>query len=212
MKIHCLFLQFIFIVLFAGCSKTKINPDKSYLDLPAYSQNGSNVGGVLINDTAWLTIDLPILNFYPAFPINLECFPSGDSIVLSLYGHFKDSSVSLRLPYSIFIILKGIRIQKDSDLLNLTSKSFILDGINNYGGFGNIFVDKIGKGSGQIKFGKVALVNNIAVGDGSPGNPIHHPFIFPAQFEFNFFQDRIYTLSQGRFDMGILNGTNLFIN
>jgi hypothetical protein len=209
MKTKLLLILFTIVVL-ASCKKALIKPDPENPDLPLYSERGLNVGGILINDKAWLTVKLGL--FSTTRPLQLLSYPNGDSIVVLLNGNFKDSSLQNQNLRTIFVVIKNIKIISDDDLLQLNGKSYILDGNTNYGGFSsNYGQDKVGKAVGNITFGKVSVINNITYGDGSPNNPILHPYIVAGQLNMNFFTTTNFSLTKGRFDVTLLRSTNQFI-
>jgi hypothetical protein len=202
-------LPLLTVVVFASCRKSPVTADPQYPDLPAYSEKGLNVGGILINDKPWLTHKLAA--FSTVRPLQLLSYPNGDSIVILLNGEYKDRSLNLITPRTIFIVLKNIRIITDNDLTLLNSKTYSLDGISNYGGFSDDYgYNKIGKATGTIRFGKVSEISNITFGDGSPGNPSKHPYIVAGQLEMNLSTTTNYTLTKGRFDVTIMRSNNQF--
>lgn len=193
---------------FSACKKTVVKSDPEYPDLPAYSEKGLNVGGILINDKAWLT-EKPGLFSYLR-PLQLFSYPNGDSIVVLLNGHFKDNNIN-QYPRTLFVVIKNIRIVTDNDLLQLNDKSYTLDGNTNYGGFSEDYGnDKVGKAVGTITFGKVSEIN-VVYGDGSPNNPIKHPYIVAGYLDMSLSTTANYVLTNGRFDATIVRGTGQFI-
>ena len=199
----------IFVTL-ASCKKTSIKPDPQNPDLPAYSEQGLNVGGILINDSAWLTLTPGLSSTLK--PVNLISYTNGDSIIILFNGNFKDSSLQNQNLRTIYIVIKNISIVTDSDLLKLNNKNFILDGSLNYGGFSDYDGNgKVGKATGNINFGKVSVMTNITYGDGSANNPILHPYIFAGKLNMNFSTTRNFSLTSGRFDMTLLRNSNFGI-
>ncbi|HMJ48313.1 MAG TPA: hypothetical protein VK498_13355 [Ferruginibacter sp.] len=204
-----LLLTFLLIVALTSCRKASVKPDPENPDLPIYSEQGLNVGGILINDKSWLNARLGL--FSTARPLQLYSYPNGDSIVVLLNGGYKDSNMQYQQPRTIFIVIKNIRIATDNDLLQLNGKSYNLDGNINYGGFSDSYgYNKAGNAVGNIIFGKVSEISNITFGDGSPNNPIHHPYIVSGRLEMNLTTTTIYALTKGRFDVTILRSGNQF--
>lgn len=208
MKKNALVL-FFFAVTLISCRKSAIKPDPDSPDLPIYSEKGLNVGGILINDSAWLTVKLGL--FSTARPLQLLSYPAGDSVVVLLNGNFKENSLQNQISKSIFIVIKQIKIINDNDLLQLNGKTFVLDGNENYGGFSGYYgQDKAGKAVGSISLGKVSVINNITYGDGSPNNPVLHPYIVAGQLSMKFFTTRNFSLTKGRFDVTLIRSSNQF--
>lgn len=204
-----LFLILSVITVFASCRKAIIKPDPETPDLPIYSEQGLNVGGILINHKAWLTVKLGL--FTTSRPLQLFSYPNGDSIVVLLNGDFKDTSFQNQNLRTAFVVIKNVKIVSDDDLLQLNGRSFILDGNANYGGFSDSYgYDKVGKAVGKITFGKVSVIPNISYGDGSPNNPVKHPYIVAGQLNMDFSTTSNYSLTKGRFDVNIVRSSNQF--
>jgi hypothetical protein len=198
------------IIILVSCKKPSIKSDPQNPDLPSYSEQGLNVGGILINDSAWLTLKPGL--FSTSKPVYLVSYPNGDSIVILLNGNFKDSGLQNQNVRTIYIVIKEINIISDSDLLKLNDKTFILDGNTNYGGFSNYDGSaKVGKSTGNISFGRVSVMTSITYGDGSANNPVLHPYIFAGKLNMNFSTTRIFSLTNGRFDMTLLRNSNFGI-
>ena len=209
MKGKLLLLLLTFVIL-TSCRKKSIKPDPEYPDLPVYSEQGLNVGGILINDKPWLTLQ-PAL-FSTLRPFQLFSYPNGDSIVVLFNGKYKDSSIQYQEPRTIFVVIKNLRITTDNDLIKLNGKSYSLDGNINYGGFSAGYgYDKVGKAVGSLTFGKVSEISNVSYGDGSANNPVRHPYIVAGHFEMNLFTTSNYALKMGRFDFNIISGSNRFV-
>ena len=203
----------IILVLFftlASCTKAPIKSDPQNPDLPSYSERGLNVGGILINDSEWLTLKPGL--FSTLKPISLISYPLGDSILILLNGNFKDPGLQNQNFQTIYVVLKGINIVADHDLLQLNGKNFVLDGSINYGGFSDYAgKGKVGKSTGSITFGKISVMANVTYGDGSVNNPILHPYIFAGKLNMNFNTTRNFSLTSGRFDMTLLRNSNFGI-
>jgi hypothetical protein len=198
------------IVVFASCRKVSIKSDPDNPDLPAYSEQGLNVGGILINNNAWLTVKPGL--FTTTRPLQLLSYPSGDSIVVLLNGNFKDTGLQNQNLRTIFAVIKNLTIITDDDLLQLNDKTFILDGNTNYGGFSEAYgYNKQGKAVGKMTFGKVSVISNVTYGDGSPNNPIKHPYIVAGQLNMNLSTTSNYALTKGRFDVNIVRSSNQFV-
>src|SRR5688572_26555481 len=116
MKKNALLILFSIVALIS-CRKEVIKPDPENPALPAYSEKGLNVGGILINDKPWLTLKLA--PFSTLRPLQLFSYPNGDSIVLLLNGNYKDSSLQNQNPRTIFVVIKNLRIITDNDLIRL---------------------------------------------------------------------------------------------
>ena len=204
-----LFLIILIVVFLASCRKVSIKSDKDNPDLPAYSEQGLNVGGILINDQAWLTVKLGL--FTTSRPLQLLSYPNGDSIVVLLNGNFKDTALQNQNLRTIFVVIKNLKIITDDDLLQLNERTFILDGNTNYGGFSESYgYNKKGKAVGKITFGKVSIISNVTYGNGSPNNPIKHPYIVAGQLNMDFSTTSNYSLTKGRFDVNIIRSSNQF--
>ena len=205
-----LLLLFSALIAFSSCRKIKIKQDAQNPDLPAYSEKGLNAGGILINNQAWLVLKPGFMS--TARPFQLFSFPSGDSIVVLLNGNFKDTALQNQNLRTIFVVIKNIKIITDEDLLQLNNRSFILDGITNYGGFSDSYGEnKKGSGVGKLSFGKVSEISNITYGNGTAGNPTLHPYIISGKLNMDFYTNKNYSLTAGRFDMNIMRNTPEFI-
>ncbi len=208
MKTIFLFTLFTVVALFS-CSKRAVKPDVENPDLPAYSEQGLNVGGILVNNKSWLTLKPGL--FSTARPLQFFSYPNGDSIVILLNGIYKDSSLHNLNPKTIFVVIKKIKIVTDNDLVQLNGKNYNLDGTVNYGGFSDYYGhNKLGRASGNISFGKVSEIVNVTFGDGSPNNPIRHPYIVAGRLEMNLSSTSNYSLTKGRFDVNIVRSSNQF--
>lgn len=204
------FFTLFFLLILASCRKAAITPDTEYPDLPAYSEKGLNTGGTLINNKAWIT-------YPPAFlstvrPVQLFSYSAGDSVVLLINGSYKDATLPDQNPNTIFIVLKNIHISSDADLQQLNGKTYAVDGIINYGGVSDSYgFNKSGHGSGSIRFGKVSEISNVTVGDGTPGNPVLHPYIVAGQFDMTMSAPVSYSFTHGRFDVNLIRSSNQFV-
>ena len=199
-------LLIVVICFFALLScKKHITADSDYPDLPAYSEKGLDVSGAHINDSTWLGNNEPS-GFSPSIkPVYLTSYPNGDSIELRLFGSYKSWSIAFEKPSQISIVIKGIKIKNDNDLLKLNNQKYVLDGINNYCKFYKWYDDSLlTKGTGQIQFGKIEKNNFITYGDGSPNNPFLYPYICAAKFELKVVDNITYNLTHGRFDITLL--------
>jgi hypothetical protein len=209
LKTWCFVTLLLSFFLLTQCRKDVYKQDADFPDLPAYSEKGLNVGGCFINDTAWL---LPKRFLSRTKNLYVRSYPSGDSVILFFTGRFKEDSLEYKQPHTLFVVLKNLRISSDTDLLQLSNRSFVLDGLKNYGGFGfTYYIEKPRSVNGFITFGNVTRQNYIAYGDGSPGNPKRHPYILPGRFEINITAERSYALTHGRFDMSVLQTYELDI-
>jgi len=206
-------LTFLILVALTSCRKVAVKPDPENPELPIYSEKGLNVGGILINDKPWLTAKPGgFLSLSTARPLQLFSYPNGDSIVVLLNGSYKDSSLQNKDPKTIFIVIKNLKIVTDNDLLQLNGKSYLLDGNINYGGFSEYYgYNKVGNAPGSITFGKVSEISNITFGDGSPGNPILHPYIVSGHLDMKLSFPANYVLDKGRFDVTIMRSSNQFM-
>lgn len=197
----------ILIILIALCFFTsckKLEQDKNNPDLPAYSEEGTNTGGCLINDTAWLNIKQNP-NGWLIYPVEITSYPNGDSLLILFRGYSKAPASYKNTAFEIFIVLKNIKIVAEDDIIKLNDKTFLLDGVTNYGGFldssGKI---KIGKAIGQIQFGKVEQRKNWLVGNS-------HVYIFAGHYNMSFYAGRSFSLTKGRFDYDLYRPDSTFI-
>jgi len=67
------------------------------------------------------------------------------------------------------------------------------------------------RGIGTLTFGKVSVINSITYGDGSPNNPIKHPYIIAGQLNMDFSTTSNYSLTKGRFDVTVVRSSNQFV-
>src|SRR5215217_1805877 len=198
-------------ILLIQCRKDVYKQDPDFPDLPAYSEKGLNVGGCFVNDTPWLTQRVALFSFSPTRPLYIESYPNGDSVVLFFNGQFKEDSLQYRQPHSLFVVLKNIRISSDTALLQLSNRSFVLDGLVNYAGFANAFNLSMPRNAvGSITFGNCARQDHVIYGDGSPGNPKRNPYILAGRFDIDITMDRHYALTYGRFDLTVLKDARFF--
>ncbi len=202
-------LTILLFFILASCRKAAITPDPSYPDLPAYTEKGLNTGGTLVNGKAWITFPRAFLSTIR--PLQVYSYPGGDSVVVLLNGSYKDATLPDQNPSTLFIVLKNIHISTDAELQQLNGKNFVLDGSINYGGISDSYgYNKTGHATGSIRFGKVSEISNVTVGDGSPGNPILHPYIVAGQFDMTMTAPVNYNFSKGRFDVNIIRSSNQF--
>jgi hypothetical protein len=194
------------IILLTACKRTTIKPDPDIPDLPSYSEKGLNNGGILIDGNAWL---LEKRGMYSR-PMQLLSYPTGDSIVICLNGAYKDIALQYQQPGTLFLVIKNISIQNENDLNKLNQKNFVLDGTTNYGGFSGYYgTGKIGKGIGQIIFGRVSR-NNVSVGTGDPGNEIRNFYVMSGRVNMKLSSPMASTLTDGRFDVSIIEKSDTF--
>ncbi|MBL0335947.1 MAG: hypothetical protein IPP73_11790 [Chitinophagaceae bacterium] len=204
------FFTISFLIIIVSCRKAVITPDTAFPDLPAYSEKGLNTGGTLINNKAWITHPLAFLS--TVRPVQLFSYPAGDSVVILINGNYKDATLPDQNPNTIFIVLKNIHISTDAELLQMNGKTYLLDGTTNYGGISDSYgYNKTGHGSGSIRFGKVSEISNVTVGDGSPGNPVLHPYIISGQFDMTMSSPVNYSFTHGRFDVNLIRSSNQFV-
>lgn len=194
-----LLLSIILVLFSLSCRKVVVS-DPIYPDLPAYSESGLNVGGVMINDSAWKFQQPNLMSLFN--PMQIVSYLNGDSLVVIMNGN---SNYPQSLYFSqIYFVLKNIHIANDSDLVKLNGTTFNIDGQNNYAGlsmsYQNNFVNN-GKSSGSISFKKAYLnKHGVIIGDGSPNNPVLLPYVIAGIFNLSLTQDRKYNLNAGRFD------------
>ena len=198
-----LIVSIIFLSL-NGCYKS-VEKDPLYPQLPAVSDQGLDIGGVMVNDTAWV-FEKP--QFGRMFnPMSIISYPNGDSVIVLMEG---SSNYPYNLYYTqIYFVLKNIQITKDSDLVKLNGMTFNIDSQSNYAGIGMAYQNNIrnnGRSSGSISFNKVYLdKHGVIIGNGSPGNPILTPFVLAGVFNVSLTQKRKYDLKAGRFDRTVYN-------
>ncbi|TZF85784.1 hypothetical protein FW774_01555 (plasmid) [Pedobacter sp. BS3] len=195
------------ILFFFACKKVK--QDNEFPDLPAYSETGSNSGGVFINDNVWLCWRPTFIPEIPA--LEIHSYPQGDSLILVLNGGYKKIppySLEEGLgPNAIFFVIKNIHITNDADLLKLNKKVILLDSTNNYAGL-SYGGEKRGRGKGTLYMGEVKV--NTHGNYGTKENPIH-PYTVPGRFAFEINGAKTYVLKEGRFDGKQVNGINFKI-
>ena len=194
------------IMLLMGCKRTTVKPDPDIPDLPGYSEKGLNNGGILIDGYTWL---LEKRGLYSR-PLQLLSYPKGDSIVICLNGAYKNPSLKYQNPTTLFLVIKNVSIQNENDLSKLNQKRFVLDGMDNYGGYSGYYgTDKIGKATGQITFGRVTQ-NNVSVGTGEPGNEIRHFYVMSGRINMKLSSPLVTALTDGRFDVSIIEKSDTF--
>ena len=193
-----------------ACRKVKFFvPDKLDSRLPEYSESGRNIGGAIINDTAWRT--KPINSGARKYnPLQIYSTLSGDSTVFSFNGNYIEGTRQ-HISLSLFVVIKGLKIEKEDSLIKLENKTFLLDGVNSYSAMGIFGIDSL-IGKGKLVFNTVKKISNVVYGDGSPSNPKRYPYVISGTFEFTINGSKVYRVQNGRFDMVVRDGYELRMN
>ncbi len=212
-----IFFAFCICVVLTACRKSSFVPDQTNGLLPEYSESGRNIAGALINDTAWRCEMHPcfacvIWRFY----INSSI--SGDSTMFRFQGAYSSNSIQYvdtannKIGADFSFVIKGLKIENQDSLLKLNNKTFQLDSINNYAVISKFFPNNYGrKGKGSFTITRVQKGNR-EYGDGSPNNPAIYRFVISGRFNFQTYDDRLYNVKDGRFDMEVYWKSNLSIN
>lgn len=186
-----------------ACRKVKFFvPDQLDPRLPEYSESGRNIGGAIINDTAWRTKPINYIK-----PLGIYSSISGDSTVFSFNGSYIEGTRQ-RISLSLFVVIKGLKIEKEDSLMKLKNKTFLLDGINSYSAMGFFDIDSL-IGNGKLVINTVKKISNVVYGDGSPSNPRRYPYNISGTFEFTIKGSKEYKIQNGRFDMVVRDGYEL---
>src|SRR2546423_10429684 len=99
------------LVLCSGCKKNRPRMDPEDPRLPAYTEQGLNTSGVLINDTLWSGTTKEL--FHQINPLEIHCFPNADSVLLLFNGSYRNGLESLSPTKVVFIILRNLQIRTD---------------------------------------------------------------------------------------------------
>lgn len=204
-------LQYLFLSGFigilmtdsSGCGENFI-PDPADSRLPAYTENGNQVAGAIINGMAWKTHwawgDMGLQrSFY------FTDYPSGDSVTLSLDGIMTDGPYRNSI-LTLIVSIKNLHIINLEAVKILNGRTFILDGKNSYAGTGKVFYpDTSGLygctgGTGILSF-KSVRENKRETNTRKNGDK-YHPLIVAGVFHFNF-KDSGVNVDSGRFDFQI---------
>lgn len=203
---NALLVLFCIILFISSCKKHKLGPDPNIPALPEYSEEGANRGGMMINGSAWLISNgQGIFNY----SMHVMSYPKADSLVICFYGSYLDQ-LNFERPHGIYVVFKNIKINNAEELIALNGKNFTLDGKNCYGGFCNWYAsDRSGTATGNISFKKVARYTKLVYADGPPENPDRYFYIIAGQLEMKVKSDKDYDIKSGRFDIRVLDKTNI---
>ena len=203
-------------ILVLGCRKSIFAPDPNNNLLPEYSESGRNIAGALINDSAWRCVmhscfSCVFWRFYITSSL------TGDSTVFSFHGSYTPNSIQYidtanNLPFDIYFVVRGLRIENQDSLFKLNGKSFQLDGNNNYCSILKDYsvIPSQYKGAGNFTITKVKE-DKTAIFEG-PGAQKNYRFILSGHFNSQVTADRMYTINDGRFDMEVYLNTNFIIS
>ena len=164
-------ILFLSVIGITSChEKVVYEPDSTDPRLPAYTEKGNNVAGVLLNDIPWESYYTP--GGFLKVPVNAINFVK-DTLTDTLRIHFNG-----RVIYKIYdeydvnidfvlhnFLYKNLKYKKLDDFLYLNNQKIILDGIENYAsimGYGDFFNGTCGKGKGEIfiKSLKKVMIDN----------------------------------------------------
>lgn len=205
-------------LLLTACSKSKTEPDGQDSLLPEYSEEGRNVAGALVNDTAWRAQMLFCTGCGNTAPFDIITSTSGDSTVFLFAGEYTPNSVNYvdtsadNLSMDFRFMVKGLKMEKQEDLLKLNNQTFLLNGVDSYVSLAGANHIPRGKGTGTFIVKNVSLDNSFVAGDGSPGNPIRYRYIVSGYFNFTVtVNNKVYSIQEGRYDMAVMLEDNFFI-
>ena len=187
-----------------GCKKRFI-PDPVDPRLPKYTEDGNQVAGALINETAWKT-DWGLKgewggnrSFY------FTNYPAGDSITLTIDGLYIEGP-DKNAEISFVFVIKNMELKNTDDLPSLKGQTFKLDGINEYAVMNDInrtaprVVNYFYSGNGELKIQNVKSVKNITLTRNNGEK--YHPQIVAGTFYIDFNQNNI-KVESGRFDFAL---------
>ena len=201
-----------------ACSKSHSSPDEGDELLPPYTEEGRNVAGALVNDTAWRAQMLFCTGCGNTAPFDIITSTGGDSTVFLFAGEYTPNSVNYidtsadNLSMDFRFTVKGLKMDKQEDLLKLDNQTFLLNGVNSYVSLAGTNHIPRGKGTGTFIVKHVSLDNSFVAGDGSPGNPIRYRYIVSGYFSFTVtINNKVYTVQEGRYDMAVMLEDNFFI-
>ncbi|MCA4898481.1 MAG: hypothetical protein ACK514_04355 [Bacteroidota bacterium] len=195
------------VFAFSGCLKEKFVPDNDIPSIPKYTEEGNQVGGALVNKTAWKT------NFAVNFdgPTRRSFYftnhSKGDSVTIHLDGIFNEGTKKDK-PLNFQINLKGTQIKNIDDLMQWKGKVFSLDAAENQAAcidFFRVLNDQYERyygGKGQFIVRNVKRVTNLTYvrGNGEKYNPL----IVSGIFDYEFANYGI-KVESGRFDFQMID-------
>lgn len=190
-----------FIATFSSCRDEVFEPDPDDPRLPRYTEKGNEIGGALINDTAWKT------NFERYFTGAAEVFfiknyADGDSVVVEMTGRMYEGLDSGAL-INLHFVLRDLEILKVRDVTTLRGQRFMLDGSSNYGVIEdyderfNPGVQFYSGGVGEFYIKHVKELTNVTITGPDP----YHPCIISGTFHFSTPHSTVpMHVASGRFD------------
>ncbi|MBN8835628.1 MAG: hypothetical protein J0I09_00060 [Sphingobacteriia bacterium] len=212
-----IFLIFSITLLLTSCRKSTFVADQTNNLLPEYSESGRNIAGALINDTAWRCEMHPCFTCY-IWRFFIGSSLSGDSTTFRFEGAYSSKTIQFvdtannNIGAAFKFVIKGLKIENQDSLLKLNNRTFQLDSINNYASISKFFPNDYGhKGKGTFTVTRVQKGNQ-EYGAGTPSNPAIYKFIISGRFNFQTYDDRLYDVKDGRFDMEVYWQSNLSIN
>lgn len=146
---------------------------------------------------------------------------SGDSTTIIFNGKYTYNSIEFvdslpSIPVNFFEVIKGLKIENQDSLSKLNDSAFNFDNISSYVtlnyAYNTFSLQRYGMCYGNITFNKVKGNRSFTIGEGSPNNPIIHPFILSGHFNFTINGIKNYELTDGRFDMVAQWKANLLIS
>jgi hypothetical protein len=204
-----------FIVV-AGCGKSIFVPDPTNNLLPEYSESGRNIAGALVNDSAWRCVMHSCIGciFWKFF---ISSSLSGDSTVFSFHGYYTPNSIQFidsayNLPFDIYFVVKGLKIENQDSLFKLNNKTFQLDGNNSYSSISKEYgvSPTLDKGPGTFTINRVQEDKHVVFA-GTGNAPNAYRFIVSGHFNCQVTADRPYAINDGRFDMEVYLNTDFFV-
>ena len=215
------YIPIIVIALgFFSCKKdSTFIPDSSDNLLPKYTENGYNIAGALINDTAWRSEFYNCTNYCPLSKLfGISSFVKGDSTIFHLSGAYTPNSIKYidsslnNVTKGFVFVIKGLKIETQDSLLKLNNKTFQLDSVNSYVSIAKFYpLYNFKKGKGTFTVSRVQKDSRSTIGDGSSNNPLTYRYTVSGLFNFQANDDRFYDIKDGRFDMEVYLNQNLSI-
>ena len=179
------------VLITTGCDPVVV-PDPIDPRLPKYTEKGYNVAGAFVNQKVWesvLTYGFVRNNGEPY----VLAFNSQDSIIICFDGQLETQDVAVKFH------LKGLHIQKFSDLINLNDTKIQLDGTRNAGTLGKYTSpwDSVGMeshGAGQLYIKKVVLDDSLksVIFSGTFGFNLNNPITGISEVSYGRFDYRLY--------------------
>lgn len=201
---NLVFYLILTVALCTGCVRSKFVPDPGDGDLPAYTESGNNVAGAYINGDPWVdkaSTGMELHANEAMYIANVNA-AGADSTVFYLNGNIGKGALINTYVY-LNVVIKGLSLQHPDDLMKLSGRDMILDGVNSYV---TLYASTIStyytvpnlemkkKGTGHFYIKRVQWDIHSTMGGSSPT----HPLTISGTFNFDIGTTKI---TSGRFDI-----------